>query len=90
VGACGNEKRTVDTPEMELQVGVSCLLLVLGTELRSSGGEGNTFNCWVISPAPELFIFKKCETNYKNSCYTRKYKEIRMDQFTFFYMLTAS
>lgn len=73
---CEHERRTADAPEMELQVVVICLLWVLGTQLRSSGGAGNTFSCWATSPVPKLFIFKKCETNHENRWYTRKYTQM--------------
>jgi len=35
VGDCGSQKTRLDPLELELQIVVSCLMLVLGTELSS-------------------------------------------------------
>lgn len=37
IGTLGSRKRVLDPMELQLQEGVSCLMWVLATELRSSG-----------------------------------------------------
>lgn len=56
-GAHRGQKTIPDCLELELQMVVSCPMLVLGTEL-SSPRAANAFSWWTIPPAPKIFIFK--------------------------------
>lgn len=50
-GACTVQKRALEPLELELkQAIVSCQVLVLGSELRSSWLTTDRFNGWLISP----------------------------------------
>lgn len=46
------------SPAARLQVVVSCPLLVLGTELKSSSRASVTLNCWAIPQAPHFLPFE--------------------------------
>lgn len=52
-GAHKAQKMTWDLQELELQVGMSCLLWVLGTRARTSVGVASALTHCGISPAPE-------------------------------------
>lgn len=54
-GAFGWQRRAPDPQTLELQVVVNTMK-VLGIEPKTSAGAANTFNHWIISPAP-LFIY---------------------------------
>lgn len=69
MGFCGNQKRVLDTLELELQVFVNCLMWVLGTGLRSSGGAGSMLHC-LVNPS-------KKKTKQKPSfSFSRKVRKI--------------
>jgi hypothetical protein len=56
VYASGKPDEATGPLELELQVVLSCPVLVLGTELRSSARAGSALNCWAISVAPALVL----------------------------------
>jgi hypothetical protein len=49
-GALGGQKRASDPLELELQAVVSCLVWVMGSELRPSGRAVSDLNHWVVTP----------------------------------------
>lgn len=54
IGAHRGQKMVSDVLELELQIVVSCLDWMLGTELGSSSKAVCTSNCQAISPVPTL------------------------------------
>lgn len=50
VAAHGDQKKALDHLELELQMALSHLMWVLGTQFLSFGGVGSTLNCGAISP----------------------------------------
>jgi hypothetical protein len=55
-----SQERASDLPELELQMVVSYVMWVLGTELRSSGRAAGALNQETISPA----LFSACSNTY--------------------------
>lgn len=44
------QERMPDAQILGLQVVVSCMVSMLGTEIGSSSGAASTINCWELSP----------------------------------------
>lgn len=57
-GVCSHQKEASDSQKLQLYMAVSCLMLVLGTELWFSGRTRSSLNHWVSSPTPTNYYFR--------------------------------